>query len=214
MIPRNIEHSHILRATNLIDSSGIPKRRDSTRYDLLHDGKYYPPKLVISFAVYFAKGQEHPFDYFNAVEAKNYFLSRGFTVFDKKVNRALFSGDTPTDDAESGFPEGKVKYKDHKRYERDSRFTRIVKEQRFQMHGELRCEVCGFSFWETYGDIGSRFIEAHHTIPVARLGGETRTKAADIALVCSNCHRMLHHGNASRTISALKEIVEQNKKNR
>jgi 5-methylcytosine-specific restriction protein A len=34
-------------------------------------------------------------------------------------------------------------------------------------------------------------IEAHHILPLAQAGATT-TRLADLALVCSNCHRMLH----------------------
>ncbi len=40
--------------------------------------------------------------------------------------------------------------------------------------------------------IGSDFIEGHHTVPISELKGEVKTKVKDVALVCSNCHRMLH----------------------
>jgi len=40
--------------------------------------------------------------------------------------------------------------------------------------------------------LGRGFIQAHHTIPVSELRKESKTKVRDIALVCSNCHRMLH----------------------
>ena len=59
--------------------------------------------------------------------------------------------------------------------------------------GDLRCACCGFDFYSTYGDVGKGFIEAHHTKPISELheNGE-KTKIEDLALVCANCHRMLH----------------------
>lgn len=59
------------------------------------------------------------------------------------------------------------------------------------MRGRLECEVCGFDFATRYGDLGTGFIEAHHILPLAAAGPAT-TRLADLALVCSNCHRMLH----------------------
>lgn len=73
--------------------------------------------------------------------------------------------------------------------------------------GELRCDVCQFSFSDKYGELGAGFIEAHHTIPVSQLKGERRTNIKDMALVCSNCHRMLHSGNQLLSVSELKDKI-------
>ncbi|WP_410979913.1 HNH endonuclease [Bacillus cereus] len=52
--------------------------------------------------------------------------------------------------------------------------------------------MCSFDFYETYGEIGEDFIKGHHTILVSELEEGHKTKIADIAILCSNCHRMLH----------------------
>ncbi|HYT71491.1 MAG TPA: HNH endonuclease, partial [Gemmatimonadales bacterium] len=57
------------------------------------------------------------------------------------------------------------------------------------------CEVCGFDFLHRYGSIGDGFAEVHHKVPLGRALGERKTKLNDLAVVCSNCHRMLHRGN-------------------
>ncbi|WP_394342507.1 HNH endonuclease [Taibaiella helva] len=56
--------------------------------------------------------------------------------------------------------------------------------------GRLACEVCGFDFFQTYGPLGADFIECHHTKPLATYKAGEKTKLADLAVVCSNCHRM------------------------
>ena len=51
-----------------------------------------------------------------------------------------------------------------------------------------RCQVCGFSFEETYG---VKFAEVHHLALLS--GGEKRIDPEkDLLVVCSNCHSMLH----------------------
>ena len=55
-IPDNITRDHILSAISKIDLDGIPKNAKSTTYDLIHDGKLYPPKYVVSLANLFANG--------------------------------------------------------------------------------------------------------------------------------------------------------------
>ena len=188
MIPRAIEAKHIRQAVKRIDKEGVPMSRKSTKYDLIITGKPYPPKYVISLATRIATGSEHPPNRFHAVEAKNYFEARRYTVVDRYLEE---SSVVPEND-ESAFPEGTSVYKRHRRLERDATITRSVKSQRIRDTGRLECEVCSFDFQEVYGSRGRGFIEAHHTIPVSQLEGKRRTKYKDIALVCSNCHRMLH----------------------
>ena len=68
----------------------------------------------------------------------------------------------------------------------------------------LRCEACGFSFAEHYGQDAATFIEAHHKRPLA--AGSRRTTVEDFNAVCANCHRMLHW-QGSRTVEQLRLVV-------
>ena len=58
MIPENINKEHIEKAIAEIDREGVRKGRHSSTYDLIHNGKFYPPKLVLSIANRFANGSE------------------------------------------------------------------------------------------------------------------------------------------------------------
>ena len=82
-----------------------------------------------------------------------------------------------------------------------------AKEQALKKYGKLKCEVCGFDYYDSYGEIGRGFIEAHHTVPVSQLTGETLTKVEDIVLVCSNCHSMLHRKRPWLSIAKVKKIL-------
>lgn len=207
MIPKNIPIKCILLAMRDIDTQGIPRRRRSYRYDLLMDGKRYPPKLVISLAVKHASGRELRSG-FNAVEAKNYLARMNLTIVEKQGKREYVRGQVVNEDMESTYPEGMKKYRIHRMLERDTKITRLAKKRRLHEFGELRCDVCNFSFYRMYGDVGAGFIEAHHTIPVSEKSGKHRTKISEIALVCSNCHRMLHRAGSSMTLGKLREIVK------
>jgi predicted HNH restriction endonuclease len=109
------------------------------------------------------------------------------------------------EDDESAFPEGKARYRQHRSLERDSKITRRAKAKRLKETGKLECEVCRSDFSRRYGARGSGFIEAHHKTPVSQLLGKRRTKMEDLALVCSNCHRMLHRGESLLTIEQLRD---------
>lgn len=79
--------------------------------------------------------------------------------------------------------------------------------------GRLYCEACGFNFEETYGTLGSNFIEVHHNKPISSFNDEHEIDIKnDLNCLCSNCHRMIHHikGNVL-TVDKLKEIILLNK---
>jgi len=102
--------------------------------------------------------------------------------------------------------EGGVMMRLHKRYERD---PKIVAEKRkaAAATGDLACEVCGFDFKATYGDIGEGYIEVHHTKPVHTLIAGAKTKLDDLALLCANCHRMAHRNRVPFTVDELRALL-------
>jgi hypothetical protein len=60
-------------------------------------------------------------------------------------------------------------------------------------HHGSKCTVCGFDFGETYGALGSGFIEVHHLSPLSSAQARRSVDPVkDLVPVCSNCHRMLH----------------------
>lgn len=112
------------------------------------------------------------------------------------------------DSDEQAFPEGRGSYRLHRHIERN---TQLVKEAkaRAKQTGQLRCwvEGCGFDFLKAYGE---DYIEAHHTIPISELPEDGATDIKDIALVCSNCHRMLHRRRPWLTINELSKVLDKN----
>ncbi len=105
--------------------------------------------------------------------------------------------------------EGNVIYKLHKLRERNPSLARLKKKKYLDKYGKLDCEVCGFDFFNKYGQLGMGFIECHHRTPLANLEESTKTKLEDLALVCSNCHRMLHKGIDTLSIKELKTLIEE-----
>ncbi|WP_448623566.1 HNH endonuclease [Geodermatophilus sp. URMC 64] len=69
--------------------------------------------------------------------------------------------------------------------------------------GTVECEVCAFDFERIYGERGRHYIEVHHRTPL-HVSGSTRTKLTDLALLCSNCHRMIHRGRPWLTVEELR----------
>ena len=206
MIPKGLTKSHFRKAAVEINRTGVPSRRDSVHYDLLISGRFYPPKYVISVASRIAYGKELTAESFNAVDAKRYFEAKGYTVRDRR-NGA--EGIIASEDDETGYSEGAPSFVQHRHLERDGKISKRAKAKRLSDTGKLECEVCGMDFITIYGKRGEGFIEAHHTKPVATLCGTEKTKISDLAMVCSNCHRMLHRGSVLLSISELRAVVSK-----
>ena len=87
---------------------------------------------------------------------------------------------------------------------RDPRLRRLAIRQ----YG-TKCQVCGFDFKATYGQLGEGFIELHHLNPLSLARGSVITTLEDVAVVCSNCHRMLHrHGIRPLAMDELRQIIK------
>jgi 5-methylcytosine-specific restriction protein A len=102
--------------------------------------------------------------------------------------------------------EGGLVLRLHYSRERRPGLARKKKEQVRRSQGRLACEVCAFDFSARYGDHGEGYIEAHHRKPVSALVEGEKTKVSDLALVCANCHRMLHK-RGLLSIEALKAML-------
>jgi predicted HNH restriction endonuclease len=106
-----------------------------------------------------------------------------------------------------GFIEGErlAWFTSHRRREYKLREAKI-KEALKSNSGRLLCEVpgCGFDFVERYGVLGEGFAHVHHLAP---LGGAPDDGFAvtlqDLAIVCPNCHAMIHRGGKCRPLEPL-----------
>ncbi|MCM3572507.1 HNH endonuclease [Mesobacillus subterraneus] len=130
------------------------------------------------------------------------FIKQRETV--KRLAEAEIIGFSEDDE---GFPEGKLVLKQHLIRERNLEVIKLAKERFLQLHGRYYCEVCEFDFAEHYGEVGEGYIEGHHTKPVSEMGETELTMVEDIALVCSNCHRMLHRKRPWLSIDELKQVL-------
>lgn len=88
--------------------------------------------------------------------------------------------------------EGRELLRLHRARERNQAIVAQKKKTAMKLHGSLACEVCGFDFAAVYGTLGNGFAECHHIQPLWQTIDERETTLDDLAIVCSNCHRMLH----------------------
>lgn len=95
-------------------------------------------------------------------------------------------------DAQQGELEGNSKLATHLRRERNRRVVEQKKREVLKATGSLSCEACGFDFKVVYGQLGEEFCEVHHRIPLHKAEGIVKTTTADLSIMCSNCHRIIH----------------------
>jgi len=96
----------------------------------------------------------------------------------------------PQSEDEVEFAEGKSATKVHIRRER-SRTLRANLISRRLEKGELCCDLCDFNGSNVNPKLRDSIFECHHLIPLS-IVGETKTRIQDVALLCANCHRLLH----------------------
>lgn len=92
----------------------------------------------------------------------------------------------------------------HRRREWRLRLAKIH-EALYRNKGRLVCEVpgCGFDFAATYGAAGIGYAQVHHKLPLGSRANATTTKLEDLAVLCANCHAMVHVGGECRPIESL-----------
>ena len=107
---------------------------------------------------------------------------------------------------EEGSAEGRYIYRLHRLSERDPRMAKKKKDHVKRTTGRLACEVCEVDFEKRYGDIGAGFIECHHLVPLSE-GKERVTSLSDLALLCPNCHSMIHKTDPLETPEQLRSRI-------
>lgn len=201
-IPNEIERRHILAAIRDLDQQVTHAFGKSTGYDVLFEGRRYPPKAVVGLAAGKLTGTPlGPDDFWGGLRSKCFRILRtnGFTIVTK--------GDThpfPDEIGKDGERiEGAVQQVVVNRYERDPE----ARAKAIQHHG-LQCQVCAFDFAKAYGVLGEGFIHVHHLVPLAQIGKSYVVDPVnDLRPVCPNCHAMLHKRLPPYTIDELQEIM-------
>ncbi|MFF8292593.1 HNH endonuclease [Streptomyces sp. NPDC016309] len=110
------------------------------------------------------------------------------------------------DEEEFSAPEGRVLYRRHRTRERNKGLRKKKIAAVLKAGGTLACEACGFDFAAVYGERGEGYIECHHVVPLHE-AGEGTTKLSDLALICSNCHRVIHRTAPWPTPIELRELI-------
>jgi len=125
----------------------------------------------------------------------------------KYVKSGARTGRLPDVDAESSAIEGNPRLVAHLRRERSPSLTEKKKKSVLAVAGKLCCEACGFDFEAKYGHNGIGFCEVHHLKPISQMDKCEATTLDDLAIVCSNCHRIIHRIEPMPDIECFKDLI-------
>jgi hypothetical protein len=127
------------------------------------------------------------------------------------IGESVTTGDEPQPEE---FAEGRELRVLHRRKERNPKAVRRKKQQVLAACGRLLCEACDFDFEAVYGSLGYGFAECHHRVPLCNLTSVHKTKLSELAIVCANCHRMLHRSHPMMSIEQLRASILARRKQR
>ncbi len=114
-------------------------------------------------------------------------------------------GDVFVDDEISAFEgEERIALVRHRKREQKLRDAKL-KQAKTKNNGRLICEVlgCCFDFEKVYGELGKDFAHVHHLKPIGDRNSPSLTSLDDLAIVCANCHAMIHKGGKCRPLEGL-----------
>lgn len=131
-------------------------------------------------------------------------LIRDLRYFLRLYDQLIYSDQSNTDGDSNLEVFEKKQLRLHWRIERNSSIPKEVK----RLKG-YKCEGCGFKFTDLYGELGKKFIEAHHLTPISELdiNRVSLNPLKDFAVLCSNCHRMIHRLEDPSNLNKLQEII-------
>ena len=110
--------------------------------------------------------------------------------------------------------EGRVLTRLHRIRERNRKLVAACKAAALKKFGRLRCVACSFDFAKIYGPTVEGFIEVHHTKPVHTLAEGDKTSVNDLALLCANCHRVVHSSRRWLSVDEVKRLIVTSAKTR
>lgn len=99
--------------------------------------------------------------------------------------------------------EGGRKLVMHLQRERNQTLVRKKK----QKAKSLACEVCHFSFDLRYGKVAGNYCEVHHLVPLSDVEFSTKTRMEDLAILCANCHRVVHLRNPPYELDEVRRMI-------
>lgn len=132
---------------------------------------------------------------------------QALTALQHKSNQLSLSAALPDVDLSTVGTEGAAYLLSHLRRERNRALVEAKKAATRDAKGSLCCEACGFDFSITYGRLGEGFCEVHHLVPLSASAESVVTRLDDLAVLCSNCHRIIHRSTPMLSVVELSKVV-------
>ena len=136
--------------------------------------------------------------------------SQAEALFAAAVRGELSALSTPAEEESEDIAatEGRLLIRRHIARERDLRLRKRKIAAARKRGLAIACEVCGFDFERAYGERGRDYIDCHHIVPLHVTGVRT-TRIDDLAMLCANCHRMIHVRPPWLTPAELKKLINE-----
>jgi hypothetical protein len=144
----------------------------------------------------------------------------GYTRIASEATDRLEAEAAPSDlalvDYDASGVEGRVSryLASHRRREQRLRDAKIASE--LATKGRLLCEIegCGFDFESTYGEVGRGYVQVHHLDPLGERSQPERTSLDRLAVVCANCHVMIHRSGQCRSLMDIGKLLHASRRRR
>jgi len=107
----------------------------------------------------------------------------------------IASGEYPNqelldDEDDEGDEEGRVRRRQHRYRERLSNLRQKRLDCMYELEGCYFCECCERRSPDSENPCS--ILEVHHIVPLSETVGVRRTTLDDLAVLCANCHRLIH----------------------
>ncbi|MFF2909787.1 hypothetical protein [Paenibacillus sp. NPDC057934] len=173
---------------------------------------YFDPVSIDEYEFYLDKLTKYADSFGHRLSKRLSTAGGGWVYIPNKIVDCFIENDksyeVDIDNEEALFKEGEGKRVTVNKYERDPK----LKKAAILIHG-VTCMGCEFNFEEHYGEYGKGFIEIHHLESLASVKGEHYVDPKEgIAVLCSNCHRMVHRKkDTPLTLEQLMVMIKSNK---
>jgi 5-methylcytosine-specific restriction protein A len=111
---------------------------------------------------------------------------------------------------ETVFSEGRLLSRLHTKRERN-RSLRPKALKRARASGDLKCAACNKIENKKLGAIAEAMFEVHHIQPLSTLAKDTEieTKLSDLAILCADCHRLIHRISIAEGVWHTPEMLKR-----
>ena len=205
-LPEKIDRKSVIEAINRIESDGIAPHGKNHTFELLHDGKGYPPLAVLAFALEHQQGEVvqagslRPGE--NSVEFKlmrdagfsiSKIYSEGHTEDEIQQKAQSARGKPVNENAGSDCP---AKYAaEVTNYERDQNVVHAVLHR-----ADGVCEGCGQESGFKRKSTGQPYLEVHN---IQFLSNDGPDRAWNAVALCPNCHKRCHYADDCEAFNEL-----------